>query len=142
MNAFSLQQDAEPPVAEAAPFRRQAPQPRAHVAVARLGLPAHGLGIDPDQLAGAPLRKPALGHQAEHGFPARREPGQFFPRRPFSAATSSIDMDVSDAKRLKALEDENAKLKKLLADLLGLSISRLRCLKKPWGRGSVTWRRP
>jgi hypothetical protein len=25
-------------------------------------------------------------------------------------------MDVSDAKRLKALEDENAKLKKLLAD--------------------------
>ena len=26
-------------------------------------------------------------------------------------------MDVSDAKRLRALEDENAKLKKLLADL-------------------------
>lgn len=27
--------------------------------------------------------------------------------------------DVSDAKRLKALEDENAKLKKLLADRMG-----------------------
>lgn len=48
-------------------------------------------------------------------------------------------MDVSDAKRLKALEYKNAKL---LADFPGLSISRLRCFKKPWGRGSVTWRRP
>ena len=27
-------------------------------------------------------------------------------------------MDVSDAKRLKALEDENAKLKKLLAETM------------------------
>jgi len=27
-------------------------------------------------------------------------------------------MDVSDAKRLKALEDENAKLKKLLAEAM------------------------
>lgn len=35
--------------------------------------------------------KPALGHQAEHGFPARREPGQFFPSKSFKAATSSID---------------------------------------------------
>jgi hypothetical protein len=30
-------------------------------------------------------------------------------------------MDVFDAKRLKVLEDENAKLKKLLADQLGTS---------------------
>ena len=34
-------------------------------------------------------------------------------------------MDVSDAKRLKALEDENAKLKKLLADQM-LEASALR----------------
>ncbi len=34
-------------------------------------------------------------------------------------------MDVSDAKRLKALEDENAKLKKLIADQM-LDASALR----------------
>ncbi len=41
-------------------------------------------------------------------------------------------MDVSDAKRLKALEDENAKLKKLLADQV-LEASALReLLSKKW----------
>ena len=42
-------------------------------------------------------------------------------------------MDVSDAKRLKALEDENAKLKKLLADQM-LEASALReLLSKTYG---------
>ena len=41
-------------------------------------------------------------------------------------------MDVSDAKRLKALEDENAKLKKLLAESM-LDASALReLLTKKW----------
>lgn len=41
-------------------------------------------------------------------------------------------MDVSDAKRLKALEDENAKLKKLLANQM-LEASALRELRsKKW----------
>lgn len=41
-------------------------------------------------------------------------------------------MDVSDAKRLKALEDENAKLKTLLADQM-LEASALReLLSKKW----------
>ena len=41
-------------------------------------------------------------------------------------------MDVSDARRLKALEDENAKLKKLLADQM-LEASALRePLSKKW----------
>ncbi len=41
-------------------------------------------------------------------------------------------MDVSDAKRLKALEDENVKLKKLLADQM-LEASALReLLAKKW----------
>ncbi|KKN70724.1 hypothetical protein LCGC14_0427940 [marine sediment metagenome] len=41
-------------------------------------------------------------------------------------------MNVSDAKRLKALEDENAKLKKLLADQM-LEASALReLLSKKW----------
>ena len=47
-------------------------------------------------------------------------------------------MDVSDAKRLKALEDENAKLKKLLADQM-LEASALRELlsKNVWSASSV-----
>jgi len=41
-------------------------------------------------------------------------------------------MDISDARRLKALEDENAKLKKLLADQM-LEASALReLLSKKW----------
>jgi putative transposase len=41
-------------------------------------------------------------------------------------------MEVSDARRLKALEDENAKLKKLLAESL-LDASTLReLLSKKW----------
>ncbi len=42
-------------------------------------------------------------------------------------------MDVSDAKRLKALEDENAKLKKLLAESM-LDASALRELLSKNGR--------
>jgi putative transposase len=41
-------------------------------------------------------------------------------------------MDVSDAKRLKALEDENARLKKLLADQM-LDVAAMReLLAKKW----------
>jgi putative transposase len=41
-------------------------------------------------------------------------------------------MDVSEAKRLKALEDENAKLKKLLAESM-LDAAELReLLSKKW----------
>ena len=41
-------------------------------------------------------------------------------------------MDVSDAKRLKALEDENAQLKRLLAETM-LDVSALReLLSKKW----------
>ena len=41
-------------------------------------------------------------------------------------------MDVSEAKRLKALEDENAKLKKLLAEQM-LDVAALReLLSKKW----------
>ena len=47
-------------------------------------------------------------------------------------------MDVSDAKRLKALEDENAKLKKLLADQM-LEAAALKELlsKNVWSAPSV-----
>ena len=47
-------------------------------------------------------------------------------------------MEVSDAKRLKALEDENAKLKKLLADQM-LTASALRELlsKNVWSAPSM-----
>ncbi|ESZ12165.1 transposase [Mesorhizobium sp. L48C026A00] len=50
-------------------------------------------------------------------------------------------MDVSDAKRLKALEDENANLKKLLADQM-LEASALRELlsKNVWSAPSVVSR--
>jgi putative transposase len=41
-------------------------------------------------------------------------------------------MDVSEAKRLKALEDENAKLKKLLAEQM-LDVAAMReLLSKKW----------
>jgi putative transposase len=44
-------------------------------------------------------------------------------------------MDVSDAKRLKALEEENAKLKKLLADpMLGLGAAQVAVKKGPAAR--------
>ena len=38
------------------------------------------------------------------------------PRRPLSSPSPGLD--VSDAKRLKALENENAKLKKVLAETM------------------------
>ena len=41
-------------------------------------------------------------------------------------------MDVSEAKRLKALEDENAKLKKLLADQLLEAATLRELLGKKW----------
>lgn len=47
-DAFTLQQDAEPPVAEAALLRRQPSQPLAHVRVTRLGHATHRLRIDLD----------------------------------------------------------------------------------------------
>lgn len=41
-------------------------------------------------------------------------------------------MDVSEAKRLKALEDENAKLKKLLADQMLEAVALKELLSKKW----------
>jgi len=41
-------------------------------------------------------------------------------------------MDVSDAKRLKALEDENSKLKKLLADSMLDNSALKELLSKKW----------
>ena len=41
-------------------------------------------------------------------------------------------MDVSDAKRLKSLEDENAKLKKLLADQMLEAAALKELLSKKW----------
>ena len=41
-------------------------------------------------------------------------------------------MDVSDAKKLKALEDENAKLKKLLADSMLDNAGLKELLSKKW----------
>ena len=56
--------------------------------------------------------------EAEHGVPVK----ELCRRHGFSDASFYLwrskfgGMDVSDAKRLKALETENARLKKLLAD--------------------------
>ncbi len=41
-------------------------------------------------------------------------------------------MEVSDARRLKALEDENAKLKKLLADAMLDNVALKDLLSKKW----------
>jgi putative transposase len=41
-------------------------------------------------------------------------------------------MDVSDAKRLKALEDENGKLKRLLADAMPDNTALKDLLSKNW----------
>ena len=41
-------------------------------------------------------------------------------------------MDVSDAKRLRALEDENRKLKKLLAELMLDQAALKELLTKKW----------
>ncbi len=49
-------------------------------------------------------------------------------------------MDVSDAKRLKALEDENLKLKRLLADTM-LDNAALTDASAPWRSGALApWR--
>jgi putative transposase len=41
-------------------------------------------------------------------------------------------MDVSEAKRLKALEDENAKLKRMLADAMLDNVALKDLLRKKW----------
>jgi putative transposase len=41
-------------------------------------------------------------------------------------------MDVSEARRLKALEDENAKLKRMLADAMLDNVALKDLLKKKW----------
>jgi putative transposase len=45
-------------------------------------------------------------------------------------------MDVSDARRLKALEDENAKLKKLLAEAMLDNAMLRNVAARKWGRPS------
>ncbi len=42
------------------------------------------------------------------------------------------DMDISEAKRLKALEDENAKLKRMLADAMLDNVALKDLLGKKW----------
>ncbi|SSP03799.1 Uncharacterised protein [Acinetobacter baumannii] len=90
-DALPFQQDAQAPVAEPAALSRQAAQALAHLHVARFRLATHRLRIDLNQPAGALLGEAALRHQAKHGRSARCRPDQFFPRRSFSADTSSID---------------------------------------------------
>ena len=41
-------------------------------------------------------------------------------------------MDVSEARRLKALEDENAKLKRMLADAMLDNVALKDLLEKKW----------
>ncbi len=50
-------------------------------------------------------------------------------------------MDVSDAKRLKALEDENARLKRLYADAMLDNAGLKDLLSKKWWRPPVCGRR-
>ena len=45
---------------------------------------------------------------------------------------SSAGFDVSEARRLKALEDENTKLKKLLADAMLDNVALKDLLAKKW----------
>jgi hypothetical protein len=51
------------------------------------------------------------------GGPQPNQRAQPRPWRPIQCHSASA-LDVSDAKRLKSLEDENAKLKKLLAEAM------------------------
>ncbi len=46
--------------------------------------------------------------------------------------TKHIGMDVSEARRLKALEDENAKLKRMLADSMLANVAAQDLLGKKW----------
>jgi hypothetical protein len=48
-------------------------------------------------------------------------------------------MDVSDAKRLKQLEDENSKLKKLLAEQMLDAAALRELLSKKWGLRGIEW---
>jgi putative transposase len=80
----------------------------------------------------------ALGHEVRREHEAGAKAGDLARKHGVSEATlynwkaKYGGMDVSDAKRLKALEDENAKLKKLLADQM-LEASALReLLSKKW----------
>jgi len=81
-DAFTLEQNARPPMAETASLSRQRPQPLARFAVARIRRAAHRFGIDLDQPAGPLLEQAALRHQTKHGRPARCRPDQFFPEDP------------------------------------------------------------
>ena len=72
--------------------------------------------------------------EADAGMPVK----ELCPRHGFSEASFYLwrskfgGMDVSDAKRLKALETENARLKKLLAEaLLEQEVTR-EVLRKRW----------
>jgi len=76
------------------------------------------------------------------GFLKEAEAGEsvkeLCPRHGFSEASFYAwrskfgEMDVSDAKRLKALEQENARLKKLLAEsMLEIEVTR-EALRKKW----------
>ena len=50
-------------------------------------------------------------------------------------------MDVSEARRLKALEDENTKLKRMLADAMLDNVALKDLLGKTWGRPPAIARR-
>ena len=79
----------QPPVAEPAPLGRRAAQPLADVRIARLGLTAHRLRIDPTSPQARRCEKPCSAISSAR--PPRSQARQFFPSRSFSAATSSID---------------------------------------------------
>lgn len=72
--------------------------------------------------------------EADQGVPVK----ELCRKRGFSEASYYLwrgkfgGMDVSDAKRLKALESENAKLKKLLAESLLESEVTKEALRKKW----------
>jgi putative transposase len=73
-------------------------------------------------------------HEADGGMPVK----ELCPRHGFSEASYYLwrskfgGMEVSEAKRLKALEQENARLKKLLAEaLLEQEVTR-EVLRKKW----------
>ena len=53
-------------------------------------------------------------------------------RPPFEKVSASGGMDVSEAKWLKQLEDENAKLKKLLAEQMLDAAALRELLSKKW----------
>jgi len=71
-DAFGLKQDAEPPIAKTSPLSRQATQTLAQVR----RRPVRASGARSWDRHG-PARRPAAGHQAKRGLPARRGRDQF-----------------------------------------------------------------